>query len=196
MLPCENFLLNPARNVALIGPMGSGKSSIGKRLASRFGLRFVDADREIERRTGTSIAIIFDCEGEVGFREREQCVLADLLSGDDTLIATGGGAVLQPEIRQLLHARSFVVHLHAGVEAQLARLARDRTRPLLADSARREEVLRELAAARGPLYDEIADLRFDTDALPAADAAAQLGHRLDTQWQRGDEGNAAQQVHA
>lgn len=173
--------MQSAPNLVLVGPMGSGKSSIGRRLAERFGLAFTDADREIEARTGASVATIFDCEGEAGFRARERAMLAELLAGESTVVATGGGAVLDPDTRRLLRRRGFVVHLHVGVAQQLERLARDRTRPLLAGEDR-AAVLQRLAETREPLYAETADLRFDTDTLSSAETAAALGHLLDAQW--------------
>lgn len=179
-----NRRMNPAPNLILIGPMGAGKSCIGRRLAERYGLRLADADREIEQRTGASVTTIFECEGEAGFRARERATLAELLSGDGVLLATGGGAVLDPGNRQLLRERGFVVHLHVAPEQQLERLARDRTRPLLAREDR-DTVLRELALVREPLYEEIADLRFDTAQMCAADATAQLAQQLESRWQRG-----------
>jgi shikimate kinase len=174
--------MNPAPNLVLVGPMGSGKSSIGRRLAQRFGLAFFDADREIEAQAGASIATIFECTGEADFRAREQIVLAGLLAGEGAVIATGGGSVLDPRSRELLHARGFVVHLHVDIAQQLARLARDRSRPLLAGGDR-EAVLRRLAEVREPLYAQVADLRFDTAAMGAAETAAKLGHLLDARWQ-------------
>lgn len=175
--------MNPASNLILIGPMGSGKTCIGKRLAERFGLRAVDADRELELRAGASIAQIFEHEGEAGFRARESAVLAELLGGDGLLLSTGGGAVLAADNRRLLRERGFVVHLQVSVEQQLERLALDRSRPLLARGDR-EQVLRELAAARAPLYAETADLAFDTGAGGAAEAALGLAQRLDALWRR------------
>src|SRR6478672_2856625 len=94
--------MNPAPNLVLVGPMGSGKTSIGRRLAERFGLAFVDADREIEAQAGASIATIFECEGEAGFRARERTTLARLLADESRVIATGGGAVLDAGTRALL----------------------------------------------------------------------------------------------
>ncbi|MDQ3511292.1 MAG: shikimate kinase AroK, partial [Pseudomonadota bacterium] len=94
--------MNPAPNLILVGPMGAGKSCIGRRLAERYGLRLADADRVIEQRTGASVTTIFACEGETGFRARERAALSELLSGDGVLLATGGGAVLDPENRQLM----------------------------------------------------------------------------------------------
>lgn len=175
--------MNPAANLILVGPMGAGKSCIGRRLAERYGLRLADADREIEQRTGASVTTIFECEGESGFRARERATLVELLSGEGVLLATGGGAVLDPANRELLRNRGFVVHLHVAPEQQLERLALDKSRPLLARDDR-ETVLRELSLQREPLYAEIADLRFDTGRLSAASAAAELAQILATRWQR------------
>lgn len=175
--------MNPAPNLILVGPMGAGKSCIGRRLAAHFGLPFIDADRAIEQCTGASVTTIFDCEGEPGFRARERAVLAELLGGEGMLLSTGGGAVLEADNRRLLRARGFVVHLQVGVDEQLQRLARDHSRPLLA-RADREQVLQQLARSRAPLYAEVADLRFDTDQLSAAEAATRLAVLLERQWQR------------
>lgn len=177
--------MNPSPNLILVGPMGAGKTCVGRRLAERFGLRFVDADRALEAQTGVSIPTIFELEGEPGFRQRERALVDELLREDGLLLATGGGAVLDADTRRLLRARGFVVHLHVEVEQQLARLARDRTRPLLARGDR-EQVLRELARVRAPLYAEVADLRFDTGRLSASEAAGQLAARLRDSWQRGE----------
>lgn len=176
--------MNPAPNLVLVGPMGAGKTSIGKRLAERFGLAFVDADRDIEARTGATVATIFDREGEAGFRVRERAALAELLAGNDQLLATGGGAVLDPDNRRLLRERGYVVYLHVDVAGQLQRLERDRTRPLLQRDDR-EDALHQIAAAREPLYAEVADLRFDTNHLDPVDAAARLAKLLSERWQRG-----------
>ena len=175
--------MNPAPNLVLVGPMGAGKSSIGRRLADRFGLCFVDADREIELRTGATIPTIFECEGEAGFRAREAATLAELLGREGLVIATGGGAVLDAGSRQRMRERGFVVHLQVGPARQLERLARDRSRPLLRNAAR-EQVLRELGRQRAPLYAEVADLRFDTDPWLPPQASAQLARLLQARWSR------------
>jgi shikimate kinase len=176
--------MNPAPNLALVGPMGAGKSAVGRLLGERLGLRFADLDHEVEDRSGASIATVFECEGEAGFRARERTALQALLGGDGLVIATGGGAVLDAGNRRLLRERCFVVHLHLDVAAQLQRLARDRSRPLL-QRPDRERALNELASIRGPLYDEIADLRFDTGKDNAMHAATALAELLAVKWQRG-----------
>ena len=178
-----NRPMNPAANLILVGPMGAGKSCIGRRLAEHYALRLVDADREIEQRTGASVATIFECEGEAGFRARETATLAELLAGDEHLVATGGGAVLDPANRRLLRERGFVVYLRIDVHGQLQRLARDRARPLL-QREDREDVLRQLALVREPLYAEVADLGFDTGDMAPAGAAAALAQLLAAHWQR------------
>jgi shikimate kinase len=174
--------MNPAPNLVLVGPMGAGKTSIGRRLAERFGLDFVDADLHIEQRSGATINAIFEHVGEAGFRERERAVLAELLARNGQLVATGGGAVLGAENRRLMRERGFVVYLAAGVDSQMKRLQRDRTRPLLQRDDR-EDVLREMARHREPLYREVADLVMDTDGLTAADAATRLSLQLAGRWQ-------------
>jgi len=177
--------MNPAANLILVGPTGAGKSCIGRHLAGQYGLRLIDADEAIEQRAGASVAAIFEAEGEAGFRARERAALAELLVEEGLLLATGGGSVLDPDNRQLLRARGFVVHLDVSPSQQLERLADDTGRPLL-QRQDRDAVLAAMAIQRAPLYAEVADLRFDTDGLGVADAAAQLAGRLDRQWQRGD----------
>jgi shikimate kinase len=175
--------MNPAPNLALVGPMGAGKSALGKRLAARLGLAFVDADRHVEAASGTDIPTIFALEGEAGFRRREAQALAELLAGEGRLVATGGGAVLDAGSRALLQSRAFVVYLKLGVPQQLERLARDRSRPLLA-TGDREATLHALAAVRNPLYEALADQVVDADALPADAAARRLATQLRSGWQR------------
>ena len=175
--------MNPASNLILVGPMGAGKTSIGQRLAARFGLRLLDADHEIERESGATVVQLFEREGEAGFRQRESAVLARLLQEEGIVLSTGGGVVLDGRNRSLLRDGGFVVHLQASVEQQLARLAHDRTRPLLARPDR-EQVLRELAAVRTPLYAEVADLAFDPADLDVESASARLAGLLARHWQR------------
>ncbi|SDS89814.1 shikimate kinase AroK [Pseudomonas oryzae] len=153
------------RNLILVGPMGAGKSTIGRLLAKELHLPFKDSDKEIEVRTGADIPWIFDVEGEQGFRDREQAVIADLCHEDGLVLATGGGAVLREANREALRAGGRVVYLHTSVEQQLERTARDRNRPLLR-TANPGQVLRDLLAVRDPLYREIADVIIETDQRP------------------------------
>jgi shikimate kinase len=176
--------MNPASNLVLVGPMGAGKTSIGRRIGEWLRMPFVDADRDLELRTGAAVGTIFECEGEAGFRARERAALAELLARDGQVISTGGGAVLDADNRRCMRERGFVVYLQVDVEQQLLRLDRDRTRPLL-QREDREGVLRQLSAARAPLYAQVADLCFDTDGMTAPDAAAALLQLLDGRWQRG-----------
>lgn len=141
--------------------MGSGKTTIGKQLAKKFGLDFYDCDQELERLTGASVNLIFDLEGEEGFRVREKNLLKTLTSRTGVLIATGGGTICDAENRQVLSSRGFVVYLKTTVENQLKRLSQDKSRPLL-QSDDREKRLRKLAEVRNPLYAETADMVFST----------------------------------
>ena len=159
MMPADEDFSRKKRNIYLVGPMGSGKTTIGQRLARRLGLDFYDSDQEIESRTGASVNLIFDVEGEVGFREREHQVLAELAAQSGVLVATGGGTVLSAANREILKRTGIVVYLRTSVRQQLERLRRDRTRPLL-KSGNKEHKLKELAEQRDPLYEELADLVF------------------------------------
>jgi shikimate kinase len=150
------------RNVFLIGPMGAGKSTIGRLLAKELKYPFKDSDREIEVRTGADIPWIFDVEGEEGFRQREEAMIAELVHKDGIVLATGGGVVMRPANRAALKSGGLVVYLCTSVEQQLQRTAKDRQRPLL-QTADPEAVLRDLMAKRDPLYREIADLIIETD---------------------------------
>lgn len=164
-------------NIYLIGPMGSGKTTIGQRLARILCLDFFDSDRELEGQTGASVNLIFDIEGEKGFRERETRVLETVTSRKNILLATGGGAILLAENRELLDRSGLVVYLQTSVKQQLNRLRRDRSRPLL-QKGNREKKLTELAAARNPLYEELADIVFPSQNRGPAVAAKQLAHLI------------------
>lgn len=157
--------------------MGAGKSTIGRLLAKELRLPFKDSDKEIELRTGANIPWIFDKEGEPGFRDREQAMIAELCDSDGIVLATGGGAVMRPENRQALHAGGRVVYLHASVEQQVGRTARDRNRPLLR-TGNPAQVLNDLLAIRDPLYREIADIVIETDERPPRMVVIEILARL------------------
>ncbi|WP_082488954.1 bifunctional shikimate kinase/3-dehydroquinate synthase AroKB [Duganella sp. Leaf61] len=149
------------QNVFLVGLMGAGKTTIGRILARKLGLRFVDSDHEIEARTGASIPWIFEIEGEPSFRRREAEVIRELTGQQDLVLATGGGAVLDPDNRAHLKARGMVIYLRTTVNSILQRTAHDKNRPLLQTADPRKK-LEELMAVRDPLYMEIADIVIDT----------------------------------
>ncbi len=151
----------------LIGPMGAGKTTIGKRLARVRGLRFVDADHELERRLGVDIPLIFEKEGEAGFRQREHDLLADVTQEPGVVLATGGGAVLWPANRALLKANGTVIYLHASVRQQVARTSQSQHRPLLNTGEAPSAILSRLFEQRDPLYRQIADLIIETQGRGA-----------------------------
>ncbi|HIF47405.1 MAG TPA: shikimate kinase [Candidatus Thioglobus sp.] len=149
-------------NVVLVGPMGSGKTSVGRRLACVLKRDFFDSDFEIVARTGVAIDHIFDVEGEEGFRQREINMLSELCEIPNIVIATGGGIVIKLENRELLKRDSFVVYLSSSVKQLVSRTARSKSRPLLERSTNREKTIRELVEKREPLYQEVADVVIDT----------------------------------
>lgn len=149
-------------SIFLIGPMGAGKSTIGRLLSNELKLTFFDSDKEIEDRCGANIPWIFDREGEPGFRDREQQVIDDLTQESSILLATGGGAVIRDQNRQYLANRGIVIYLRASVEQQIARTERDRNRPLLREGNPRQ-ILQALFEQRDPLYQSIADIVIETD---------------------------------
>lgn len=163
-------------NVFLVGMMGAGKTSVGKLLARRLGKAFRDCDQEIERATGVKVSVIFEIEGEAGFRAREAKALAELVQATDIVLATGGGAVLSAENRRLLAENGTVVYLRAAPAELMNRTRHDRNRPLLqtADPLAR---LESLHAERDPLYRGIADIIVDT----GSQSMGSLAHRLEQQ---------------
>ena len=164
-------------SIFLTGPMGSGKSTIGRQLAKQLAMPFHDSDHEIERRTGVDIPLIFELEGETGFRKRESGVIDDLTRLPDIVLATGGGAILDPENRERLGDRGTVIYLHTSVDQQLSRTAHDRKRPLLQTPDPRT-TLEELLAIRDPLYREIADLVIETDGMRVRDVVREIVRKL------------------
>jgi len=165
------------KNLFLIGPMGAGKSAVGRQLARMLHLSFMDSDDEIESRTGVDISFIFEKEGEDGFRKRESKAIDDLSAMEGVILATGGGAIIDPKNRSHLGARGFVVYLYTTVEQQLARTQRGRERPLL-ESGDRQQILTDLMAERDPLYREIADLTVETDGRKVKAVANEIMERL------------------
>ena len=149
-------------HIFLIGPMGAGKSTIGRQLADFLCRPFIDVDNEIETMTGADIQWIFDMEGEEGFRKRETKMLQDLCEISNIVIATGGGIIIKEENRALLKRDSFVVYLSSSIEQLVKRTANSKARPLLEQSNNREKTIRDLVAAREGFYQEVADVVIDT----------------------------------
>ena len=166
----------------LVGPMGVGKTTVGKMLAEETGRRFMDCDQEIERRAGADIPWIFDVEGEAGFRDRETALLKELRCQPNMVIATGGGAVLRSGNRRLLRDAGLVIYLDASLELLLARTAKDKKRPLLQGGDPRE-TLRKILDEREALYRSVADIRLELDA--EASRRQTLGRLLDSLRTRG-----------
>lgn len=169
--------MHESNNIFLIGLMGAGKTTVGRILARQLHKTFVDADREIEKRTGVAIAVIFEFEGETGFRAREAAAIGEFVLRDNVVLATGGGAVMNPANRALLAQHGKVVYLHAQPADLFQRTRRDRNRPLL-QTADPQAKLAELYALRDPLYREIADVVVDTGRQSAGKLASLLMERL------------------
>lgn len=164
-------------NIFLVGLMGAGKTTIGKLLAKRLHKTFVDSDHELERRTGVKIPLIFELEGEAGFREREVALIRELSQSEDVVLATGGGAILRPENRAALAQNGTVVYLHARVDDLYARTKHDKNRPLL-QTANPRAKLDELYLERDPLYREIADIVLTSGHQNVHHAVREVERRL------------------
>ncbi len=169
--------MTPGRNLYLVGPMGVGKTTIGRMLANKLGKSFVDLDEEIERRSGATIPWIFDVEGEAGFRRRESELLRELSTGTDRVLSTGGGVVLDPDNRRVMRASGLVVFLSASVEQLYQRTLKDRKRPLLQVPDRRQ-VIERLKRDRDPLYREAAHLVFEVGHRSSRAATEALLRRI------------------
>jgi len=156
---CDTF----SGNIFLVGMMGAGKTTVGKALARRLGKPFADTDQMIIQRTGVAVPVIFEIEGEAGFRARETAVLQDLAQSPGSVIATGGGIVLREANREILSGSGTVIYLRASVEDLWRRTSRDRNRPLL-QTANPQQTLRDLYVQRDPLYREVADIIVDTSS--------------------------------
>jgi len=167
-------------NLVLVGMMGAGKTTVGRLLARRLKRAFYDSDEEIERRCGVRVPVIFDIEGEAGFRARESQAIAELCMLDGVVLATGGGAVLAEENRRQLSAHGTVVYLHARPGHLWQRVRHDRNRPLLATPDPQRK-LEELYSVRDPLYREVADIVIDTGRQSVQTLAKDLLAHLDSQ---------------
>lgn len=165
-------------NIFLIGPMGAGKSTIGRHLAELLNKDFRDSDSEIEKRTGAGIPLIFEIEGETGFRTRESSIIDDLTRLSNMVLATGGGAVLSPDNRKILRERGIVVYLHAPLETLLQRTHRDRHRPLLQTDDRRR-TLEDILKAREPVYRQAADMVIETSHRSPVSVAREIARKLE-----------------
>lgn len=164
-------------NIFLVGPMGAGKSTVGRQLAKSLNMEFVDCDREIEKRTGVDISIIFELEGEDGFRKRERAMIERLTERDGIVLATGGGAVLDEENRARLRTRGFAIYLNAPIDLLLERTARDKHRPLLQTDDPKATLV-ALAEEREPLYQQVADMVVKTDRRTARHVVKEIMRRL------------------
>ena len=154
--------MNHASNIFLVGPMGAGKTSVGRQLAKALKREFLDSDKEIEDRTGVSIPTIFDIEGESGFRTREQQIINELTQYDKLILATGGGAVLNKDNQKALQSRGIVFYLNASIDQLFQRTHRDRNRPLLQTDNPKQKIT-ELLEIRDPIYRSVADYVIETD---------------------------------
>ncbi len=164
-------------NIFLVGMPGAGKSTVGKALARRCGLTYLDCDHEIEARTGVAIATIFEIEGEAGFREREAQLIQDVCTRSGLALATGGGAVLREDNRRALHEHGLVIYLRARLADLVTRTRRDSKRPLL-QGGNAEEKLRALLEVREPLYQQVAHMAFDSGAQQAGRLVSQIIERM------------------
>jgi shikimate kinase len=164
------------QNLFLIGPMGAGKTTVGKQLAESFHMEFIDSDHEIQRRTGVDIPTIFEFEGESGFRQRESAVIDELTARDKVVLATGGGVIMGEENRKLLSARGVVIYLHCSVRQQYERTHRDKNRPLLNTPDPMAKLI-ELMAVRDPLYRQTADIVVSTEGRNTQSVMQDI-HRL------------------
>jgi shikimate kinase len=169
--------MSSEQSIFLVGPMGAGKTTIGRLLSGELGMEFVDSDKYIEERCGATIPWIFDMEGEAGFRDREEQAIDQLTQRSGVVLATGGGVVMRDINRAHLSMRGVVVYLCTSVEQQIARTAKDKNRPLL-QTANPAQVLRELFRKRDPLYREVADIVLQTDQRNPRWVVSELKKRI------------------
>lgn len=160
-------------NIFLVGPMGAGKTSVGRYLAKHLNKNFYDSDEEIEKRTGVSLNWIFDLEGIDGYRTREKQVIDELSGLSNIVLSTGGGCIESPEVREFLRKRGTVIYMEVSLETQLNRLKRDKKRPLL-QGENPQEILTQMWKEREPIYEQIADLVVKTDNRSVRDVCQDI----------------------
>jgi shikimate kinase len=163
-------------NIFLVGPLGAGKTTVGRMISESLGMEFWDSDCEIERRTGVDLAWIFDVEGEASFRKREIAAIDDLTQKQGIVLATGGGSVLEEASRRFLVSRGYVIYLRTSIVQQMIRTEHDSSRrPMLLDKGDdKESVLEDMRRIRAPLYEEVADYVFDMEGVAVTTAVKQL----------------------
>jgi len=171
-----------SKAIVLVGPMGAGKTTIGRQIAKSLGRNFFDSDKEIEKRTGATIPLIFELESESGFRIRETAMIKELVAKEDIVLATGGGAVLNKKNRNYMTQHGLVVYLCAPVEQLIRRTAKDKNRPLL-QTSNPKKTIQDLLKTRDPLYREVADIVFETNGLSVRQVVTRLHKLLKTRLQ-------------
>lgn len=167
-----------SKSIILVGPMGAGKTTIGRQIAKALGRPFFDSDKEIENRTGATIPLIFELEKEAGFRKREAAMIKELTKKQDVVLATGGGVVMEKQNRKFLAENGFVIYLCAPVEQLIRRTAHDKNRPLL-QTDNPKKTIQDLLKIRDPLYKEVADLVMETNGFTVTQVVSKLKKKLE-----------------
>ena len=181
-----DIVRNMSKPIIFVGPMGAGKTTIGRQVAKALGRKFFDSDKEIEKRTGATIPLIFELEKEEGFRKRESTIIEELVSIEDIVLATGGGAVLNKQNREILTNHGIVVYLCAPVEQLIKRTVRDKNRPLL-QTDDPKKTIRDLLETRDPLCREVANFVVETSGLSVAQVVSKLKKLLKNQSKKNSE---------
>ena len=172
--------VNPNKNIILVGPMGSGKTTVGRKLSKRLKKDFYDSDHEIINRTGVSIDHIFEIEGESGFRERETEILKNLCSMKNIIIATGGGVVLKLENRDLMKVSAMVIYLSSSIEQILRRTSKSKTRPLLERSKDRRKTISDIIEAREEFYQDVASVTINTNGKKLTEVIEEIVNNIES----------------